>query len=251
MASVLAFTAAAAGTATGVALVESVMKETAMTEFVFIRHAQATHNVAAEIHGESAYYDPTFRDAELTEKGHLQTEQLRCERGRDFVGPNGILTPVVIYCSPLRRCRQTLLGVLPFAESLAVRLDDRLMEPQSHVCNHRAELDDLAYVCPSAWSLERVAERNPSLVSLGRTNLSPLETGARNPKDGGADSIVKRIREWTAEMLARHPGQRVLVISHYTWIQNWFRIFKRERVAPANCGILTAALPAKPHEKLD
>jgi broad specificity phosphatase PhoE len=202
----------------------------AIVEFVFIRHAQATHNVAAEIHGSSAYCDPAYRDAELTDEGHLQTARVRRERGGDFVGPSGILTPAVIYCSPLRRCRQTLLGVLPWAEGAAVRLDDRLMEPQSHVCNHRAERVDIVAVCPSAWSLERVAEVNP--------------------KDG-SDSVVKRIRDWTAEMLGRYPGQRVLVVSHFTWIQNWFRIFKKEMVAPANCGILMAALPAKPHEKLD
>lgn len=202
-------------------------------EFVFIRHAQATHNVAAEERGESAYYDPTFRDAELTDEGHLQVSRVRRERGRDFVEPSGILTPAVIYCSPLRRCRQTLLGVLPFAAEVGVRVDDRLMEPQSHVCNHRIEWADLACVCPPAWSLAGVAEANP--------------------KDGG-DSIVKRIRAWTTEVLVAHPGQRVLVVSHYTWIQNWFRIFKKEQVSPENCGILYATLPCtmvQPCEKLD
>lgn len=206
----------------------------ANVEFVFIRHAQATHNVAAEERGESAYYDPIFRDAELTDEGHLQVSRVRRERGGDFVGPSGRLTPVVIYCSPLRRCRQTLLGVLPIAAEIGVRVDDRLMEPQSHVCNHRIERADLVRVCPPAWSLDGVAEANP--------------------KDGGGDSIVKRIREWTAEVLSTHPGQRVLVVSHFTWIQNWFRIFKREVVAPENCGILRATLPCTmvvSHEKLD
>jgi broad specificity phosphatase PhoE len=202
-----------------------------VVEFVFIRHAQATHNVAAEIRGDSAYEDPTFRDAELTDEGHLQVSRVRRERGAEFAGPSGALTPAVIYCSPLRRCRQTLVGVMPFVRDVAVRVDDRLMEPQSHVCNHRIEKSALVAVCPPTWSLECVSEVNP--------------------KDGGGDSIVKRIREWTAEVLAAHPGQRVLVVSHFTWIQNWFRIFKKELVAPANCGILCATLRATPHQKLD
>lgn len=218
------------GTVAGIVMAKAEMKDTDVTEFVFIRHAQATHNVAAEMRGESAYSDPTYRDAELTDEGHLQVSRVRREHGSKFIGPSGELTPAVIYCSPLRRCRQTLVGVLPFAVDALVHLDDRLMEPQSHVCNHRIERADLVTACPPTWSLERVAEANP--------------------KDG-ADSIVKRIREWTAEVLAAHPRQRVLVVSHYTWIQNWFRIFKKERVSPANCGILCATLLAKPHEKLD
>jgi broad specificity phosphatase PhoE len=197
-------------------------------EFVFIRHAQAMHNLAADSRGESAYSDPAFRDAVLTDEGHLQTARVRRERSSEFIGPTGVLTPSVIYCSPLHRCRQTLLGVLPFTVDMPVRLDDRLMEPQSHVCNHRIDYDELVADCPTAWILEEVS--------------------SINPKNGG-DSIVKRIRAWTHEILEKYPGQRVLVISHYTWIQNWFRIFQRQLVTPANCGILTATLSVSTHFK--
>jgi len=193
-------------------------------EFIFIRHAQATHNVAAETHGTAAYMDPTYRDAALTDEGHLQTARVRRAQGADFMGPSGALAPAVIYCSPLRRCRQTLLGVIPAAADWPVRLDDRLMEPQSHVCNHRPERDELARELPAAWDLERVGEVNP--------------------KDA-PESVVARIRAFTAEMLARHAGQRVLVVSHFTWIRNWFRIFKRETVEPPNCSIMVATLDAK------
>lgn len=196
-------------------------------EFVFIRHAQATHNVAADEHGPSAYSDPAFRDAMLTDEGHLQTTRVRRERGAEFLGPGGALTPDIVYCSPLRRCQQTLLGVIPAAEAWSVCLDDRLMEPQSHVCNHRPERDEVARKSSSAWNLERVSKVNP--------------------KDA-PESVVARIRAFTAEIVARHPGQRVLVVSHFTWICNWFRIFKREIVEPSNCSIMIATLDAK---KLD
>ena len=194
-------------------------------EFIFIRHAQATHNVAAEEHGPSAYSDPVFRDALLTDEGHLQTARVRRERGAEFVGPAGELTPAVVYCSPLRRCQQTLLDVVPDAATWAVRLDDRLMEPQSHICNHRADRAEVARDCPSGWNLDGVAEVNP--------------------KDA-PESVVARIRAFTSDMIARYPGQRVLVVSHFTWIQNWFRIFKREVVEPPNCSIITATLVVPP-----
>lgn len=201
-------------------------------EFVFIRHAQATHNVAAETRGESAYYDPVYRDAELTDEGHLQVSRARRERGAEFLKPSGGLAPDAIYCSPLHRCRQTLLGVVPASAEWPVHLDDRLMEPQSHVCNHRIEKDALIHACPDTWDMTGVA--------------------AVNPQDA-PDSVVARIRAFTTDMVTRHPGQRVLVVSHFTWISNWFRIFKQEVVAPPNCGILRAVLPvaAAGHKKLD
>ena len=193
-------------------------------EFVFIRHAQATHNVAAELYGHDAYMDPAHHDAPLTDEGHLQVARMRRERSAEFIGPSGELTPTVVYSSPLHRCRQTLLGIIPAAEGWPVRLDDRLMEPQSHVCNHRIDRAELMTACPAGWDLTGIGEVNP--------------------KDA-PESIVARIRAWTADMLARHGGERVLVVSHFTWIQNWFRIFKKEIVKPVNCGILRAELLQK------
>jgi broad specificity phosphatase PhoE len=191
-------------------------------EFIFLRHAQATHNVDAEKYGDAAYFNPIHRDAELTGFGRHQTTEVGSTRGEELAAAD------VIYCSPLVRCRDTLLGVMPSAASREVRIDDRLMEPQSHVCNHRKERKELLDICPDAWSLEGVSEVNPRDAPV---------------------SITKWIRAFTADMLARHRGQRVLVVTHCTWIRNWFRIFKRENVVPNNCEIRITSLPA--HEKLD
>lgn len=197
----------------------------AETKFVFIRHAHATHNAAAEEHGESAYHDPAHRDAAFTEIGCEQLRSLR-DHLRDLT-----LTPTAIYCSPLQRCRHTLLGGLPRSEFAPVHLDDRLMEPQSHVCNHRPELDVLERYCPPAWLLDGVADKNP--------------------KDADPPtSIITWIRDFTEEILARHPGETVLVVTHCTWIRNWFRIYKREKIVPANCEVLFTTLAA-PREKLE
>ncbi len=207
------------------------INDSTAVNFVFIRHAQATHNVAADIYGEIAYMDPAHHDALLTDEGHLQTARVRREHRAEFLGPDGALVPTAVYCSPLQRCRQTLLEVIPDSETWLVHLDDRLMEPQSHICNHRAERNEIANDCPSVWRTDDVAEVNPKY---------------------GCDSIVEHIHAFTAEMLERHPGQRILVVAHFTWIQKWFSIFKQKRVEPPNCGILQAVLPvAAPHKKLD
>lgn len=186
----------------------------AVTHFIFLRHAQATHNVAASLVGDRAYIDAAHRDAALTVEGHAQVLQAQREN-------IGATAPDVTYCSPLQRCRHTLLGVFPAAASGEVRVDDRLMEPQSHVCNHRAEKAELARDCPDTWMLDGVSDTNP--------------------KDA-TDSIAARICDFTADVLTRHAGQRVLIVSHFTWIQTWFRIFKHETVAPRNCGVLLATM---------
>jgi broad specificity phosphatase PhoE len=183
-----------------------------MIEIIFLRHAQATHNVAALTRGDAAYNDPTYRDAELTEEGHLQAVRLR---------ESVVFEPDVIYCSPLRRCRQTILEVFPASNKMPVQLDDRLMEPQSHVCNHRVNRTDLEMEIPATWTLDNVAEMNPAI---------------------SVDSVVKRLRAWTADIVERHKGQTVLVVTHYTWIQNWFRIFQRRVVEPANCECLVVRI---------
>jgi len=188
----------------------------ATVEIIFLRHAQATHNVAALTRGEAAYLDPAFRDSELTEEGHAQAARLR---------ESAVFAPDVIYCSPLRRCRHTLLEAFPAAAVMQVLLDDRLMEPQGHVCNHRVDRDELAAEIPEAWSIEGVAKMNPALL-------------------GEYDSVVKRLRAWTADVVERHAGQTVLVATHFTWIQNWFRIFQRQFVEPANCECLVAKITA-------
>lgn len=184
----------------------------ATIEIIFLRHAQATHNVAALTRGEAAYNDPVYRDADLTENGKQQAVRLR---------ESVVFEPDVIYCSPLRRCRQTLLEAFPTSNEMPVHLDDRLMEPQSHVCNHRDDRTVLATEIPTAWTLDGVAEENPATA---------------------VDSVVKRLRAWTAEIMERHKGQTVLAVTHYTWIQNWFRIFQRRFVEPANCEYLVVRM---------
>jgi hypothetical protein len=63
-------------------------------------------------------------------------------------------------------------------------------------------------------------------------------------------SIITAIRSFTEEMIARYPGETVLVITHCTWIRNWFRIYKREKIIPANCELVWGTLAAG-REKLE
>jgi broad specificity phosphatase PhoE len=126
----------------------------------------------------------------------------------------------VIYCSPLRRCRQTLLAAIPGADLRSVRLDDRLMEPQGvAICNRRVELDVLRLQVPAGWCLDGVRALNPfDILAEGRTVSEA------------------RVRSFKETELAGLPrGSRVLVVGHHDWIQTWFRLNGGRSVSLGNC----------------
>jgi broad specificity phosphatase PhoE len=183
-----------------------------MTVFVFVRHAQGTHNVT------HAYWDPQERDAALTPEGVRQAWTLRAERLADRCD--------AIACSPLLRCRSTLTLLLGDAGQRArVWLDDRLMEPQGEaIVNRRAEWEELKAAVPASWDLGGVGLQNPyDLWAEG---------------ERGNPHFDARVRAWTEEACRRWPGRRVLVVTHHDWIAAWFRLFGSRTVSVANAGVI-------------
>ena len=97
-------------------------------KLIFLRHAQGTHNSDAVRRGSIAYFDPIHTDAPLDDVGLCQTVANQREFDCDF-----------IYCSPMKRCRDTLMQVMPASKDRPVRLDDRIMETQGGAaCNRRS-----------------------------------------------------------------------------------------------------------------
>lgn len=183
-----------------------------MVSFTFLRHAEGVHNADARSHGPVAYTFPKNRDAPLTIEGWRQT----VERGKLI----DISEFTHIFCSPLLRCIQTLTGVAHSARELPVILDDRIMEPQGgDICNKRAEKSDL--LIPSLWNTEKVSEVNPWTIE---------------------DSLHERVVAATEDILKAYPNANILVVSHYQWIKEWFRTYKKEEVLLKNCEVARAEL---------
>jgi broad specificity phosphatase PhoE len=182
----------------------------------FLRHAVATHNEDAVVRGNIAYEDPIHVDATLTDTGVDQAFNTCLDHGRYGA----------IFCSPLKRCRQTLLAALPESRDIAVIVDDRLMEPQGHICNCRADRSSIAEEV-SVWDLTGVAAVNPY-------------TGYESDT-----AFRRRIIEFT-DALRTHSEKaginEVLVVSHHEWIRLWFAIFQQKEVSPRNCQLLTAKI---------
>ena len=199
----------------------------AAARIYFLRHAQGTHNAAAALVGAPAYLDPAHRDAALTPEGVRQAWGVRESRRLGEFD--------TIYCSPLRRCQQTLLTAGPGADRRLVRLDDRLMEPQgAAICNRRAEREELRRQVPAGWCLDGVRALNPfDVLTEGGTVGADGHTG-----------FEARVRAFTESELVGLPrGSRVLVVGHHDWIRTWFRLYRPESgsgVSLGNCEWVTA-----------
>lgn len=202
-----------------------------MLHLTFIRHGQATHNVDAETRGEHAYFDPIHTDAELTDVGHVQTRSARSSFPESE-------TFTAIYCSPSRRCRQTLMNAAGYhADAQTVYLDDRLMEPQGDAyCNKRLNRDALgaATAIPAHWDLSGVSHTNPfDVLKEGYTSAG-----------AGYHQFSARIADFTAYLRSRHgSGDQILIVSHHDWIRTWFKNHLGLTVSPKNAEVLTADLP--------
>jgi broad specificity phosphatase PhoE len=191
--------------------------------FIFIRHAQATHNSDAVKRGDIAYFDPLNTDAALDLEGINQAMSAQ----RHIVCD-------AIYCSPLQRCYQTLLLVMPSAQELPVRLDDRLMESQGlAVCNKRKEKSTIVTTVPPTWDTTRVAEQNPFETLHEGYSLFVSDM----------PEFCDRIRAFTEYLVATHSEeQRILLVCHHDWIRTWFQLHKGVTVSPKNCEIFYADL---------
>ena len=125
-----------------------------------------------------------------------------------------------IYCSPMRRCRQTLLGVYPQAANMNVQVDDRLIEQPTgvNISDHRFERNTIVANSPPSWDLSKVAENNPFLVrSVTRD--------------------AENIRTITQEIFKNYSSQNgtVLIVAHGMWIGRWLEMYQDHCQFINNC----------------
>lgn len=180
--------------------------------FYLLRHAQGWHNAPPPDFKGDSYNDIKFRDAELTPLGIMQTVERRKEfEHKEFDA---------IYCSPMRRCRQTLLAVYPQAANMNVQVDDRLIEQPTgvNISDHRFERNTIVANSPPSWDLTKVAENNPFLVrSVTRD--------------------TENIRTITQEIFKKYGSQNgtVLIVAHGMWIGRWLEMYQDHCQFINNC----------------
>jgi broad specificity phosphatase PhoE len=177
----------------------------------FVRHGQALHNIAADMFGDYAYFDPIYRDAELTEKGIAQAKGLQLFFKRN--------PPDLIYSSSLRRCLQTLDNSLVNINNINnmnmnmnmnsthdIIVDDRLIERcGQHPCNKRSDKQELHNFINKPINIENVNEIIP-WSNKRETN----------------EEIIHRGRDWYYNMLNLVRDNininRIVIYTHYEFL---------------------------------
>ena len=170
------------------------------TTFVFVRHAEGYHNVDEKKRGNLSYYDPINIDAELTDFGinQAKTNNLGNEKFDQ------------IFCSPMRRCKQTLLNIYPQSQTESVILDDRLIEqPQgNHLSDMRLGKYDLNTYTPIMWNTRLVSDINPFRLDENKDK----------------DNIIN----FTHYVRSRYLNCKVLIVTHGRWLNRWFNKYKNQ-----------------------
>jgi broad specificity phosphatase PhoE len=168
----------------------------------FLRHGESTGNAAFMARGSLAYEDASLKDCGLTENGVAQARAVRLD-GRGFDR---------IYCSPARRCVETLLAAIPGAADLPVIVDWRLLEGRGWaIFNEVRDVSEVAW--PAAWNIEAAGDERADLESV--------------------DDVTARGRSWWFDTY--ESSSRALVVTHGLWMSLWFAEICGQDVRFANC----------------
>ena len=191
------------------------------TTVYLLRHGHAYNNISTEY----SVSDDLLVDAALTDIGKEQTLLLKPQLNA--------LRFDSIYCSPLMRCRQTLIAGYPRSVYYDVKLDDRLLEQPygTHISNKRAERSFLLSSVPRAWDCSFVSEINPHRV-LSKSDEYQI------------------IRDFGKELLHTNRGKSVLIVSHGRWICRFLKVFcGMEKVHINNCECLEVVIDDVEYER--
>jgi probable phosphoglycerate mutase len=152
-----------------------------MTQLLLIRHAQSTWNADGRIQG--------WADPPLNETGLDQARQL----AQRLVADGHAIA--AIYSSPLLRAKQTAEQVSQIFD-LPVQTDDRLKE------NNVGQLTGLTG--------PEVEQRFPEWVAARQASREWMPP----PEGEDRDHFVNRAVAVMTDIVAKHPGQIVAVVSH-------------------------------------
>ena len=158
------------------------------TRLYLVRHAQSAGNTGEDL---------TTGDPELTEVGREQARRLGERFRRQKID--------VIYSSPLRRTQETA-GYIASATGLDVIPKADLREVELGREDHNIRL----------LSLEEQAKVEKRIIAEGTWDAFPGSEGSAAARG--------RIGNVIGEIVADHPGKRVVVVCHSAFIQTFISV---------------------------
>lgn len=178
------------------------MKYLMKKRIYFIRHGQASHNSDHDQHGEIAYYLPKNIDSHLTDKGREQASTAVATKYVDLV-----------LCSPLTRCLQTAQIMFPHHRIVA---SDLIRECNyHHPCNRRR---------PTCLLSEEFPQTDFS-------DVEPVDTWYHQ-----GDPFDRKVA--LDKYLSSLPYETIAVVSHGSFLQDFFRYKGWGNQFLDNCGVL-------------
>lgn len=145
-----------------------------------VRHAQSKRNTK----------EISEVDAELSSIGHEQAKRL------------GIYFKKVkvdrIYCSTLKRTKNTLLEILPYIEKIPVIYSDKIVEHKMGIYGENGKDDWNSYIKDALSNNKTVMEYKP------KNGESLID-------------VYKRARDFYKKLLKNHSDEKILVVSHGTF----------------------------------
>ena len=169
-----------------------------MTKLIyFIRHAEAEHNVAYNLYGESAYKSPKFRDADITLNGISQAKKLAISM--DFIPFE------VVFTSPLVRTLHTSSILFKQHCIPIIAREDIRERYDRHPVNNRQDVAQLKELYPSVDFSEIISNEDV----LYNT----------------PDDVQIRAKAFIKYVLAR-PEKYIAVVSHETFLREVLSQFR-------------------------
>lgn len=154
------------------------------TELYLIRHADALPAADAIVQGQ-------YNDQPLSELGCLQSRALAARMSK--------LSLATIYCSPIKRARQTG-SFLAASCGLAIQIEHDIREVE----------------CPPLASQEADGRAAAIRASLSEVETAILRSGIWSQIPGCEPSAILRARLLSAitRIAKQHTGQRVAIVTH-------------------------------------
>jgi broad specificity phosphatase PhoE/ribonuclease HI len=163
------------------------------TTMLLLRHGETALSVERRFSGIGA-------DPELTVRGRGQSAA-----AAERIGQLAETLPIAaIYCSPLRRARATA-DCAAAVLRLDVTVEERLRETDF-----------------GAWDgfrFAEVQERWPAELEAWLTSSKVAPPGGES-----FEQTLSRVRQARGELLARHPGEAILVVTHVSPIKSLLRL---------------------------
>ncbi len=175
---------------------------TRFTKLIVARHAESRGNV-------EHIYQGKVPGTELTEMGKKQAEEL----GKNIVEMNKNRKISAIYCSPLLRTHMTAQAIAGQSDA-PIFIDERLREVNfGEYEGKHIDFDDLTFI------RERRAHKLEKGYIESIYHFDGMETWS---------STELRIREFLDDVLGKHAGETIVVVTHADLVMNIRHIFTGE-----------------------